>query len=435
MTPVGGAPARGGGTSMRIAVLALGTRGDVYPLTALAAELDRRGHQVRLGVSPNLVDLPRRLGLDVVPVGWDQQRVMESERGREWVTMTDIESYLRRTYEILQEYGEGFDDEAIDISAGCEAVICAVMSEQWATALAEARGIPLIAYDLAPARPNDVIPHPLMTPDPLADAAATRATHLNFHRRAWRYRRDQVFRFRRRLGLPRIPPRPTGRERRPLELQGYSPTLVPGLTWDAYRPIVGDLRLTPIDLHRAGMSTLDPELARWLDAGEPPALITFGSMPVPDPAAVLAGIGRVCRSLGVRGLVVAGWGLSGAEPPATPRLRLLPYVDYDAVLPRCAMVVHHGSAPITAAGVRAGLPAMVCSYSTDQPFWGRQLERLGAGVHIRFTDLTEETLRSGMSRLMADPVRRRAAQLGERLRAEPHGTLVAADEIDKYLAA
>lgn len=420
---------------MRIAVLALGTRGDVYPLTALAAELARRGHQIRIGVSPNLMDMPRRLGLDVVPAGWDQQQVMQSERGREWVTMTNVDSFVRRTHEIYREYGEGFDEEAIDISADCEAVICAAISEWWATALVEARDVPLIAHDVAPNRPNDVVPHPLMTPDPLPDAAANRATYLNFARRDWRHRRDQVFRFRRRLGLPPMPPRSTELKRRPLELQGYSPTLVPGLTWDAYRPIVGDLRLTPADLHRVGMSTLDPGLAEWLDAGEPPALITFGSTPMPDPAGMLAGIGRACRSLGLRGLVVTGWGLSGAELSATPELRIESYVDYDVVLPRCAMVVHHGSATITAAGVRAGLPTMVCSSFCDQPFWGRQLERLGAGVHMRFVDLTEEHLRAGMSRLMTGPVRRRAAQLGERVRAEPHGTLAAADEVDKYLAA
>lgn len=180
------------------------------------------------------------------------------------------------------------------------------------------------------------------------------------------------------------------------------------------------------------MSTLDPGLAAWLDAGDPPALITFGSTHTPDPAAMLAGIERVCRSLGLRGLLVSGWGLSGAEP-STPDLRMVSYADYDVVLPRCAVVVHHGSATITMAGVRAGLPTMVCSAFVDQPFWGSQLERLGAGVHVRFAELTEDVLRSGMSRLITGPVRRRAAQLGERVRAEPHGTPAAADEADKYL--
>ncbi|KWV33640.1 glycosyltransferase [Micromonospora rifamycinica] len=419
---------------MHIAVLALGSRGDVYPLAALAAELARRGHRIRMGASPNLVDLPRRLGLDVVPVGWDQQRMMQSEQGREWVTTTDLDLFLRRSHESYQEHGDRFGEEAVALSEGCAAIVCAVVSEQWATALAEARDVPLVAYDLTPARPNDVVPHPLVTPDPLADAAANRATYVHYARRAWRYRRDQVFRFRRRLGLAPMPPRPATL-RRPLELQGYSPTLVPGVTWDAYRPIVGDLRLTPADLHRVGMSTLDPDLVRWLDAGEPPALVTFGSTHMPDPAGMLAGIGRVCRALGVRGLVVTGWGLAGVDPAATPELRVLPYVDYDLVLPRCAMVVHHGSATITAAGVRAGIPTMVCSSFADQPFWGRQLERLGAGVHVRFTELSEQVLRAGMTRLTAEPLRRRAAELGERMRTEPHGTLVAADAVGSYLAA
>ncbi|SCF27403.1 UDP:flavonoid glycosyltransferase YjiC, YdhE family [Micromonospora matsumotoense] len=419
---------------MRIAVLALGSRGDVYPLTALAAELARHGHEVRVGASLNLVDLPRQLGLDVVPVGWDQQSMMQSERGREWVTMSNLDSFLQFTIEAYRDYGRQFGDEAITFTAGCEAIVCAVVSEQWAATLAEAYDVPLVAYDLTPARPNDVVPHPLVAADPLPTAAANRATYLHYTRRAWRYRRDLMFQFRSQLGLPPMPP-PPRQQRRPLELQGYSPTLVPGLTWDAYRPIVGDLRLTPADLHRAGMSTLDPELARWLAAGEPPALLTFGSTHVPDPAAMMAGISRACRSLGVRALVATGWGLSGVAPSSTPQLRVVPYVDYDLVLPHCAMVVHHGSASITAAGVRAGIPTMVCSSYADQPFWGRQLERLGAGVHVRFTELSEDVLRSGMSRLTTDPLRRRAAQLGEQIRAEPHGTLVAADEVDRYLAA
>ncbi|MEU1606412.1 glycosyltransferase [Micromonospora matsumotoense] len=419
---------------MRIAVLALGSRGDVHPLTALAAELARHGHEVRVGASLNLVDLPRQLGLDVVPVGWDQQSMMQSERGREWVTMSNLDSFLQFTIEAYRDYGRQFGDEAIRFTAGCEAIVCAVVSEQWAATLAEAYDVPLVAYDLTPARPNDVVPHPLVAADPLPTAAANRATYLHYTRRAWRYRRDLMFQFRSQLGLPPMPP-PPRQQRRPLELQGYSPTLVPGLTWDAYRPIVGDLRLTPADLHRAGMSTLDPELARWLAAGDPPALLTFGSTHVPDPAAMMAGISRACRSLGVRALVATGWGLSRVAPSSTPELRVVPYVDYDLVLPHCAMVVHHGSASITAAGVRAGIPTMVCSSYADQPFWGRQLERLGAGVHVRFTELSEDVLRSGMSRLTTDPLRRRAAQLGEQIRAEPHGTLVAADEVDKYLAA
>ncbi len=420
---------------MRIAVLAHGTRGDVYPLMALAAELARRGHRVRMGASPNLVDTPRRLGLDAVPIGWDTQRALASPRGQDMVNAPDLETFVRHLYAIAAEHGDRMDEEVIDVSRDCEAVVTGITTEWRGTALAEALGVPHIVHDFYPRRENGVIPDPFVTTEPQGSEAATRATYRNLARLNWRYLREPLLRFRGRLGLPPMPSRARTAGRPALELQSYSPSLVPGLTWDGYRPLTGDLRLTPPDLRRLGMSTVDTELSAWLDAGDPPALITFGSTQAAEPAELLAGIGRVCRSLGVRGLVVSGWGLSGADLSRAPDVRVVSYVDYDVVLPRCAMVVHHGSATVTMAGVRAGLPTMVCSSAFDQPFWGTQLERLGAGVHARFASLTEDELRSGMRRLMTDPVRRRAAELGARVRAEPDGTPVAADEVDKYLVA
>ena len=417
---------------MRIAVLAHGTRGDVYPLTALAAELARRGHQVRVAAPVNLADIGHRLGLDTVPIAWDTQRVLESRRGREWVGSADAGSFVRLLYEIGQEHDERLDGEVIDVCADSDAIVSGALLEWRAAVLAKTRGMPLIVQDCYPRRVNDVVPHPLMSADPQGEVAATYRAFARLH---GVHLREPAARFRRRLGPPRAMRPAMPRDRRaPLELQTYSPALVPGLTWDAHRPFTGDLRMSPSDLNRLGMSAMDAETAEWLDAGDPPAFFTFGSTYIPDPAESLAVIGRVCRSLGLRGLVVAGWGLPGGGEPTAPDLRIVPYADYDVVLPRCAIAVHHGGATITAAGVRAGLPAMISSAAFDQPFWGTQLERLGAGVHVRHAHLTEDVLRSGIRRLMTEPVRRCAALLGERLRAEPDGTPAAADEIDKYLA-
>jgi sterol 3beta-glucosyltransferase len=422
---------------LRITVLAHGSRGDVYPLTALAAELARRGHRVRLGASRNLVDTGRELGLDVVPIGWDTQRALESARGQAWARSAGAGSFVRLLHEIGQEYDERLHGEVIDICSGSDAIVSGALLEWRAAVLAKARGIPLIVQDCYPRRMNGVVPHPLVTTDAQRDTAAIRASYRAFAQLNWAHLREPVARFRRRLG-PLAMPAPRTRpgdpvRRRPLELQTYSPALVPGLEWDAYRPFVGDLRMSRSDLDRLGMSGMGKGLAEWLDAGDPPAFFTFGSTHTPDPAGLLAVIGRVCRSLGLRGLVVTGWGLSGGDLPAVPGLRAVPYLDYDVVLPRCAIAVHHGGATVTAAGVRAGIPAMVCSAAFDQPFWGAQLERLGAGTHVRYAHLTPDVLRSGMRRLMAEPVRRRAALLGQRLRAGPDGTPAAADEIGKYL--
>jgi len=416
---------------MRITVLAHGTRGDVYPLTALAAELARRGHDVRVGASANLADAGRRLGLDTVPIAWDTQQALQSSRGRAWADAVDAESFVKLLHEIGEEHDERLNDEVIEVCEDADAIVAGVLLEWRAVALAEARKLPLVVQDCYPRRINDVIPHPLMSIDAQPDAEAVRATYRAFARLSWARLREPVTRFRRGLGLPLLPSSVT----RPLELQTYSPSLVPDLTWDSCRPFVGDLRMSRTDLSRLGMDGVDVDVARWLGEGEPPALFTFGSTYVADPAERLAVIGRVCRSLGLRALVVTGWGLSHDEAAGCqgPDLRTAPYADYDVILPRCALAVHHGGATITAAGVRAGIPTMICSASFDQPFWGARLERLGVGVHVRHAELTEESLRFGLKRLMTEPVRRSAALLGRRLRAEPDGTPAAADEIEKYL--
>ena len=51
---------------MKFVVAVHGSRGDVEPCAAIALELARRGHDVRMVVPPNLVDLIRSTGLTSV---------------------------------------------------------------------------------------------------------------------------------------------------------------------------------------------------------------------------------------------------------------------------------------------------------------------------------------------------------------------------------
>ena len=63
---------------MRIALLANGSRGDAQPLVVLGDELRHRGHQVVLGVSPNLVDFGERPVSQ--PIRWARTRSSSSNR-------------------------------------------------------------------------------------------------------------------------------------------------------------------------------------------------------------------------------------------------------------------------------------------------------------------------------------------------------------------
>lgn len=58
---------------MKFALASYGTRGDVEPCTAVGRELQRRGHDVRVAVPPNLVALVESAGLAAAAYGPDQQ--------------------------------------------------------------------------------------------------------------------------------------------------------------------------------------------------------------------------------------------------------------------------------------------------------------------------------------------------------------------------
>jgi sterol 3beta-glucosyltransferase len=217
-------------------------------------------------------------------------------------------------------------------------------------------------------------------------------------------------------------------------LNAFSPTLVPKpREWGDNHHVTGFWQL-PGTVRTAVDERLPEDLAAWIDAGEPPVFLGFGSMPVLDPEALLATAVSATGSAGARAIVnipQAAEDLLAADLP--DHVRIVGAVDHELLLPRCAAAVHHGGAGTLAASLRAGLPTMVCSVWADQPFWGLRLERLGAGAHVPFKRLDGTKLEAGLGKLLSEPVRERAAELGTAIRAEGDGAEQAARLLDEWL--
>jgi UDP:flavonoid glycosyltransferase YjiC (YdhE family) len=125
----------------------------------------------------------------------------------------------------------------------------------------------------------------------------------------------------------------------------------------------------------------------------------------------------LCRA-GLRGVVSGGaWRETGTLTNAGDDALFL--VE-DVPFPHVAAVVHHGGAGTTAAGLRAGTPAVVCPFFGDQLFWGERVATLGAGPRpLPVTRLDAGTLAVRVSAAVGDPaIRTRAATAGRRIRAE-----------------
>src|SRR5690606_35862025 len=145
-----------------------------------------------------------------------------------------------------------------------------------------------------------------------------------------------------------------------------------------------------------------PALEAFLDAGEPPVYIGFGSMAGRDPEAMTALVVEALALCGRRGLLLTGWG--GLHAGAVPEsIFVLDAAPHSWLFPRMAAVVHHGGAGTTAEGLRAGVPAVVVPFLFDQPFWGARIEALGVGpAPIPRKQLTAARLAGAIHRAVSD---------------------------------
>jgi sterol 3beta-glucosyltransferase len=160
-------------------------------------------------------------------------------------------------------------------------------------------------------------------------------------------------------------------------------------------------------------------LEEFLNAGEPPVYVGFGSMGGREPERLAGLIFEALLESGQRGVLLTGWG--GIRAQAIPEnVFVLESAPHRWLFPRMAAVVHHGGAGTTAEGLRAGAPSVIVPFILDQPFWGRRVEALGAGpAPIHQKRLTAGNLSRAIHSAVTDAgIRGRAAALGKAIRDE-----------------
>lgn len=160
-------------------------------------------------------------------------------------------------------------------------------------------------------------------------------------------------------------------------------------------------------------------LEAFLDAGDPPVYVGFGSMAGRDPRRVTQIVIGALQQANVRGIIATGWGgLATDDLPES--IYKIDNAPHDWLFPRVSAVVHHGGAGTTAAGLRAGRPTVICPFIVDQPFWGRRVKALGVGsAPIPYKKMTVENLAAALREVTTDEsIRRNAEALGEKIRRE-----------------
>jgi UDP:flavonoid glycosyltransferase YjiC (YdhE family) len=145
--------------------------------------------------------------------------------------------------------------------------------------------------------------------------------------------------------------------------------------------------------------------SRFLEAGDPPVMVCFGSMDfaAKDAAAVND---RVCGALadaGHRVLLVSPKADGAGAGPDRAAIHRTSYVPHAKAMPRCRAVLHHGGIGTVFAAARAGVPQLVAPRMLDQFFWADRVVDLGIGYGpIGRVDLAGTGLMRALERLVAD---------------------------------
>jgi sterol 3beta-glucosyltransferase len=147
-------------------------------------------------------------------------------------------------------------------------------------------------------------------------------------------------------------------------------------------------------------------LAGFLDAGEAPVYMSFGSWMPQDIAGqtrALQLLTQAAKLAGCRAIIQS----PSADACGFRSDRQILYITaapHHAIFPRCRAVVHHGGAGTTQSATLAGKPSIVVANISEQEHWAGELRRLGiAGRPARRRSITAAALARRIEQVLAAP--------------------------------
>jgi UDP:flavonoid glycosyltransferase YjiC (YdhE family) len=403
---------------MHITLFTAGSRGDIQPCLVLGIGLQRAGFQVLLAAPQNFASWIQGYGLQFHPLRGDVQQIMAGETGRKFMETggaNPIQSILAMR-KMIGPIAIQMAEDALDACRDADALISLAVFAPLGGTIAEIRGIPLINIEPTPVLPTRNFPAPGWLVQRDLGGMLNRLSGFAMLEVIWQWYRPFVNEFRKRFRLRASNSADFYRILTSAPLLGaYSPTVIPHPPdW-------------PRNTHITGywFQDVQPEwrppieLETFLNKGQPPVYVGFGSMAGRNPER-FAGIAlKALAKSEQRGVLATGWG--GMNVMSIPEnVFVLDSAPHAWLFPRMAAVVHHGGAGTTAEGLRAGAPSVIVPFIVDQLFWGRRVWELGAGPEpIRARQLTAQKLADAIRAATTDPeMKQRAEAIGQAVRAE-----------------
>jgi vancomycin aglycone glucosyltransferase len=390
---------------MRVLLSTIGSRGDVQPLVALAAQLRSLGNDVHLCVPPDFCDWIGRLGMPVTPIGFELRKMTAASGSATSATFSDDERRQRTAAAVAMQF------EIVGRAAvGCDLIVAATFLQIAARSIAEAMSIPYVFVAYCPV----VLPSPHHAPPPLPPIPARTKSRTPIDNRTLWTREAQRFNdlfgpslnsHRASIGLSPV-----------TDVRRHIFTDRPWLAADpALAPWPDPADQSVFQTGAWLLQDDDPlprELEAFLESGERPVYIGFGSMRAASTLSQM--MVAAARALGLRVVVSRGWA-DLSDTRGDPDCIVIGEVNQQALFTRIAAVVHHGGAGTTTTAAIAGVPQILIPQMYDQWYWGQRIHDLGIGTVYTPGARAANGLRTALTRVLGPDVAARARSFGATL--------------------
>jgi UDP:flavonoid glycosyltransferase YjiC (YdhE family) len=398
---------------MRVAIHTLGTRGDVQPYVALALGLRAAGHKVMIaaptqyeafigtrgitfahlpGEFLELMDSPAAKAAMAGSAGFAAGfRMMKQFKpiGRKQLT-AEWQAAQHFRPELMIYHPKALAAPHIADKLGCSAVLAS----------------PLPGFTPTRAFASPLVPFRSLGPlNRLTHSVTAGSGDALFRKMIGEWRVSE-------LDLAK---KPAAKLRPCATLYCYSPHVLPVPSdWPDNVAVTGYWFLGGEDNWRPN----DP-LGSFLEGGEAPVYVGFGSMPGFDPLELTKLVLEALAKASKRGVLATGGGAIQSDL-TIGHAYFIDSAPHQQLFPLMSACVHHGGAGTTGASLRAGKPTITCPFFGDQPFWAKRVEDLGVGPKaIEKRKLSSDFLAAAIVEATSNPrMRQRAAELGEAIRAE-----------------
>lgn len=419
---------------MNIGIFTYGTRGDVQPYIALALGLIDKGHQVTIAAPENFAGFVEGFGIAFHPLYGNAEEGMNSQLGESVLQAGNTLKLMKYFFKVLHDikvplrksYLDGFDKVDFIIANAATLVITSAIAEKQNKKL-------MLSYFMPPV--VSTAEFPLADFDFFNFSWYNKLTYKLAHTFYWKFVKEETNEFRQQLGLPVLKENLLYHihKQKPLVVNSISPTLFPRpKDWEENHKITGVLTIPNKYRENHPFDEIPKALSNWLAGGEKPVYMGFGSNGVGSIKKITAIINDILTKTNQRILFCTGWSVF-ENLPTHKNLFVTKYINHEAILPKCKAGIFHGGAGTLATMLRNNLPIIIISFYTDQPTWGKIVERMNLGVHIPIKKLNAHRLISALTKVQTNEIRDNVAIIGRQIRNE-NGLENAIKEIENYFS-